>query len=218
MISLDGSNSFIHDNLRSFTGAYDLTINGIKNLIEARKVKNGETFICTNTVIVNYNLNDLPAISKMLAEMGVDAVNLQVFLPNSEDGTNSLKVTQKKLGERKNIEAFSSGMEDMLHAGSSLFVAKIIHMLINEERLVNKCLSPAVSLFITQNGDVYPCCFISERDEFVMGNIRHENLKNIWHKEAFRKLRRDFLKGVDHEVCRKCTTLSETSSKLYLRR
>jgi AdoMet-dependent heme synthase len=213
MISIDGSTSGIHDNLRNFTGAYDLTVTGIRNLLESRERNSGETFICTNTVIMRYNLNDLPALSEMLSGMGVDALNLQVFLPNSEDD-EYLKVTQTRL-VRKNLEGFIlKGEHRTQHVAALL--ERIAHLLINGERLIKKCISPAVSLFITQNGDVYPCCFISERDEFVMGNIKRENLRDIWNKKDYSKMRRNFLQGIDHEVCKMCTTLSEPSSKLYL--
>ena len=48
------------------------------------------------------------------------------------------------------------------------------------------CPKPFMEMYITVNGDVYPCC----SSLHSLGNIENENIEDIWNKgfEEYRKL------------------------------
>lgn len=68
IISLDGSNSIIHDNLRNFEGCFNNIIEGIKEL---RKY-NPNINIRINTVVSGKNVHDLCNIYKLLETLEVN--------------------------------------------------------------------------------------------------------------------------------------------------
>lgn len=70
------------------------------------------------------------------------------------------------------------------------------------------CILPWQTLAVLHNGDVI-CCdlFVDDAEETgaIMGNIKNETLKEIWHGERFAAFRNRFAeKGYWHEKCRKC--------------
>jgi cytosylglucuronate decarboxylase len=66
IISLDGSCSCIHDNLRNFDGCFDNIIKGIKLL------KKYDIIIRINTVVSGKNIHDICNIYELLVNLGVD--------------------------------------------------------------------------------------------------------------------------------------------------
>lgn len=68
IISLDGSNSDVHDNLRNFKGCFDNIILGIQELRKYNK----SIKIRINTVVSGRNIMDLANIYKLLIKLNVD--------------------------------------------------------------------------------------------------------------------------------------------------
>ena len=54
----------------------------------------------------------------------------------------------------------------------------------------NKCKWPWSSTFIATNGEVVPCCVISDPNIVSFGNIFEEDFRKIWNNEHYRTLRK----------------------------
>jgi radical SAM protein with 4Fe4S-binding SPASM domain len=65
------------------------------------------------------------------------------------------------------------------------------------------CHYPFSYLSIWANGDVSPCCNFYGK-ALVLGNVKTDSLPDIWKGEALAALRRGFLDGDPHPVCRTC--------------
>lgn len=65
---------------------------------------------------------------------------------------------------------------------------------------MSTCLVPFNQLYIHSSGDVYPCSFVQNNPDFVLGNIQQESLANIWNGEKTRALREKHL-GVLPGAC-----------------
>ncbi len=68
------------------------------------------------------------------------------------------------------------------------------------------CSYPFYSLNIWATGEVTPCCtFPALYDpEMIVGNVRYESIRKIWHGKKFREIRESiFYKKLTH-TCRKC--------------
>lgn len=65
-----------------------------------------------------------------------------------------------------------------------------------------KCIAPWIHLHTWPNGNVYPCCLTGMTD--VVGNLHNKSLEEIWNDEPMRKLRRDFINGVEPTSCSRC--------------
>ncbi|CEP68879.1 Aldolase-type TIM barrel [Moorella glycerini] len=61
-------------------------------------------------------------------------------------------------------------------------------------------------MFIAWDGEVVVCCVDSER-EFVVGNIRDNNIDEIWHNDKYKYMRECHMKGEYYRVniCSKCS-------------
>ncbi len=54
---------------------------------------------------------------------------------------------------------------------------------------MSKCLVPFNQLYLHSSGDVYPCAFVQNNPEFVLGNIQKESLTQIWNGSKANELR-----------------------------
>jgi radical SAM protein len=74
-LSLDGSNSDIHDSFRGVPGSFDWTVNGW-NIAQSLGLK-----IQVNTTVTRYNLMDLPDIFALVREIGVMTWSVFFLVP-----------------------------------------------------------------------------------------------------------------------------------------
>lgn len=60
-------------------------------------------------------------------------------------------------------------------------------------------------MFLKYNGNVTVCC-VDDQDEYIVGNWRKEELKNIWNSPAYKTIRKKHLEGnyTDINMCSKC--------------
>ena len=54
---------------------------------------------------------------------------------------------------------------------------------------MSKCQVPFNQLYLHSSGDVYPCAFVQNNPEFVLGNIQKESLAAIWKGSKAEELR-----------------------------
>ena len=68
-------------------------------------------------------------------------------------------------------------------------------------RRARGCVLPWFDLFVQPNGDVVPC----DELDLVMGNLKTDELSDIWNSERYRRFRRRIgAQGVSHPICRRC--------------
>ena len=66
------------------------------------------------------------------------------------------------------------------------------------------CVYPWSHININPQGDVWPCCH-QRRTPNVLGNVKHQDVDEIFNGEKIRKLRLDMLNGVlPEDTCGKC--------------
>src|SRR5882672_10436438 len=69
IVSLHGDTAALHDSQTHSPDGFYRTVQGIRN------VKAGGARVRTNTVVTRQNLDRLPAISRLICELGVDHIN-----------------------------------------------------------------------------------------------------------------------------------------------
>lgn len=68
----------------------------------------------------------------------------------------------------------------------------------------NKCSWPFTSAFITSNGDVVPCCVISDSDVIKMGNIFEQPFKEMWNSKKYKEFRYSISRHKLNDFCKSC--------------
>ncbi|MFH0924060.1 MAG: heme b synthase [bacterium] len=199
-ISLDGSTDESHDTFRGIKGGYDRALAGIENLKSA-----GLPFQ-VNTTITRRNLDDLEQILENVIKLGAAALHIFLLVPTGrgkliedeeiapDDYERVLewfynKQTEVSIGFKATcaphyfrIASQKGGLKQMARNSSHGF-----------EAMSRGCLGGISFCFVSYRGEVYPCGYLP----LLCGNIRENNLENIWNRaEIFNNLRDyDKLKG-----------------------
>jgi len=176
---LDASNPNTLDRLSRVKGSYDKLIKGIETL------KKYSFKVSVVSVATSRNIKEIPGVIKICADLGVDEVKPRIYAPGiwalrGRGGTylnptpddirwleEEIIILQKKY---KNIMTVSS-------IDSSNFHKKT-------ESEMPICAGLISSCTILENGLVVPCELLSDfSDEFIIGDVKKEKLKDIWNSE-----------------------------------
>lgn len=217
-VSLDGSVASTHDSFRGIAGAFKQTLKGIENC------KKTGIYTCLATTLTKYNLKEIPDIVQLSKNLRVDRFMLFNFIPTGR-GKNILKqdvspeereqvlkdlyqeLKSKVTNEESTdfIECFTTapqfarvaiqdsteGFIPVAHQGG--LPAKVAKL----AEFIGGCGAGRVYCALQPNGDVTPCVFMPIK----LGNLRTENLQDIWFKSPVLKELRDrnLLEGRCHD-------------------
>lgn len=65
------------------------------------------------------------------------------------------------------------------------------------------CVVPWAHLNFEPNGKVVPCCLTSHHNYFA-GDLNNESIEEIWNSNNMKKLRKEFIAGVEPKICATC--------------
>ncbi len=182
-ISLDSPIETWHDTFRGVKGAYQSTINGIKNAI------NAGLSVGLRLTITRFNINDIKSYIDLALKLGISRITF--YHLSSAGRAQSLKdwyITSTQyfnfldyLIEISQIYAGKIEIETTMAPFDGIYVAHKIAKdynefieLLNVVKSQGGCGRKIISIF--PDGSVHPCQFV---DFITLGNIKYENLKDI---------------------------------------
>lgn len=184
IISLDGVDQIAYESYRK-GGDFDKVINGINNIVQAKKQhKSKKPFIELQFLVLGTNEHQTNDITQLAKKLNVNTLNLKTaqiydyqkghtLIPKGESYSRYKKVSP---GEY----VLKSNLPNRCH------------------RMWNGCV-------ITQSGDIVPCCF-DKNAKHQMGNINKSTFANIWQSEHYQEFRQSILSNrTAIEICRNCT-------------
>jgi radical SAM protein with 4Fe4S-binding SPASM domain len=204
-ISLDGATPETHDHIRDKKGAYEKTISGIKNCVNAGITTQ------ISTVFMNSNINELRDMYTLLESLHVDGWYIYDFVPAGRGKELQQEVLtpeqRKRLFEYLQEIAPSSTMTlkpypylitiNSASRTETYFYKKYGRL----TELFKGCLSGRWVCHISSNGDLHPCHLLPH----ILGNLTQESFEDIWFNKnnpVLKELRdRRLVKG----TCGKCT-------------
>ncbi len=212
-ISLDAATPGIHDNFRGSAGAWDRTVQGIKNA-----TARDELFVCIASTITRHNFGEVNALINLANELGTERFLAFNFIPtgnavNIKD-TDLTPAMREELLEILYMRLKSGGPEVMTTApqfaricmSKSKDTIAVAHFGTGETgdktrmlaEFIGGCGAGRLYCAIQPDGIVTPCVYIPIK----IGNLRKENFSDIWEDSAILKTlrRRDNL--LDN--CGKC--------------
>jgi len=194
-VSLDGSTAKTHDWLRGVPGAFDRTVEGIKNCVN-EGIKTG-----VGTVLINENVHELGDIIDLTAGLGCCDINA---IPLIESGRakhtlnkefHEISKEQKRINEKiitEKAEKYGNRMLlnflDLDHIRKTKgFSQKFIGW------AQGGCAAGRTVCVIGPNGEIRPCITM----RINVGNIRKQSFGEIWkNSKVFEELKdRSLLKG-----------------------
>ena len=217
-VSVDGIDAKTHDSFRGIDGAFDQTIQGLKNCLKQE--------ICTCVAVTGTkdNLKEIPEVLEMAENMGIDRFTLFNFIPvgrgkdivagdpSPQEREQLLCYLNKQLSEHHKIailsttpqlarvalEAHSPTQGDLIMPLAHMEATKISKRAKALADFIGGCGAGRLYCAISPEGNVQPCVFMP----LVVGDLKKEKLVDIWlNSPVFKDLReREKLKG----RCSKC--------------
>jgi radical SAM protein with 4Fe4S-binding SPASM domain len=212
-VSLDGANAKTHDFFRGQTGAFELTLQGLKNCL------NKDICTCIAVTATKNNLTEIPAVLEMSEKMGIDRFTLFNFIPTGrgkeiveadpspQEREELLYYLNKQLSEEHKIAILSTTpqlarvalqcqsptQKDLIMPLAHMEAAKISKRARALADFIGGCGAGRFYCAISPEGNVQPCVFMP----LVVGNLKTEKLEDIWlNSTVFKDLRdRQKLKG-----------------------
>jgi len=217
-VSLDGADAKTHDFFRGKTGAFNQTLQGLKNCLSK------DICTCVAVTATKNNLTEIPAVLEMAENMGIDRFTLFNFIPTGrgkeiieadpspQEREKLLCYLNKQLSEDHEIAILSTtpqlarvalmtqspSQKDLIMPLAHMEAAKISKRALALADFIGGCGAGRFYCAISPEGNVQPCVFMP----LVVGNLKTEKLEDIWlNSPIFIDLRdRDKLKG----RCGKC--------------
>jgi radical SAM protein with 4Fe4S-binding SPASM domain len=200
-ISLDGAKSQTHDFIRN-SNVFNIVIDNIKMMAQYNIP------IRVNTVVTNINIDELSDIYKLCTQIGVQRINFNPLYPFKRE---TLFVTPSN---KDYIKAFEKVLEVHEKLNKPIFIQQdpicIPYTVEEFKEFFDKsseivptlnCRAGLYSFELDPEGNVYPCTFMHQ-DKFCAGNIRDEDIKNIWKDD--RRWTTILLKRYEGYICEEC--------------
>jgi MoaA/NifB/PqqE/SkfB family radical SAM enzyme len=212
-VSLDGPDARSHDEVRGVDGAFDRTVRGIRWLRRAADARKGRPRLRLNVVLMRTNFRRLPEMLRLAGELG--AVDL-CAMPVDEKGDSTWRLSRsqielynrdiapevaelrRELGfaiTQDSIYPFGVTPEEVSYTKQGLYARGLY------ERAC--CMAPWLHTFIAWSGEVYLCCMTNRRTE-ALGNVATTPVREVFHGQAYRRVRRDFQAGNHLPACHRC--------------
>ena len=216
-VSLDGATPETYEAIRD-GASFELVRENIRGLVGVRRALGAaRPTVQLVFVAMRRNVNELPDLVRLAAELGVESVWVQ-NLSHSFSDTDPA-------GAYREIREFA--VEEALWADGSddardLFAeaAALADELGIELRLPRLeepdwaatrtpgapgCHWTFTEAYITHDGKAQPCCMVMGSDRAALGDVERDGFARVWRNEAFRGFRAGLLGDDPPDVCRGCS-------------
>lgn len=180
-VSLDGVGD-IHEKIRGVAGCFEKVVKTVKGLKELQK-KFMNLELRSNAVIQKDNIDHLEDLEKFWKEYDIsgsfDIIHDNRYTHTSGENSNIMKMRQDEIEKIKNIKRKSQGMNYYIDHN----FLRMLH-----------CFAGFSSMFIDAAGRVYPCNYLGSGDEYLMGEIKKEEIDAIWKSKKAKEVRKKIKK------------------------
>lgn len=181
-VSLDSVDAYKNDRFRKLDNAYNLTLEGLKNLREA-----GVPFQL-HTTVMDWNAGELEALTDLAISQGAMAHHFFFLVPtgravNIEEEALRVKEYERTLAR---IMAKQKEVDIELKPTCAPQFIRVADKKGVPVRFSKGCLAGISYCIISPRGDVQPCAYLDMR----LGNVREQAFDEIWrHNEILQQLR-----------------------------
>ena len=223
-VSIDGYGEN-HDKIRNKTGLWENIIKNLELLKEIKQKENkSRPLLDIKSVILENNLDDLPKIYKKADELGAEFYSLSFKRNNflrqnsqlKESFTEEFYKTEyplKMYFDRehfievyKELESLSKNVKTKLRWAPKFKEIGDLDRILKYFSLGNKdvksiyepCRIPFSTVFITPEGDLYPCL------SYKLGNVRNKKIQDVLNNEKYKNFRKNLKSDKIYNACQLC--------------
>ena len=218
-ISIHGSNAKTHDELVGKKGAFEKSIQALKEFVKVkRELHAKKPHLEIGVVLVNRNYRQIPEIFKLARNIGVDSVFIEpitvytemgkTLVLNEDESEEFIEIAKKTFLEFKNIKTnLNFFFESKAHEYTGRmdeFMREKLKLTDSQNKFLKAlCYEPFWRMGIRVDGTVCPCGFY---DVTSKENVKYKSLKEIWFGEYFERRRKEVLDDRLPPHCKKCCT------------
>ncbi len=223
-VSIDGYEKN-HDLIRNKNGLWDNIINNLELLNEIKqKERRTKPLLDIKSVILENNLDDIPKIYKKSAELNAEFYSLS-FKRNNFLRQNS--VLKQSFSEEfykeeyplemyfdkehfievyRELESISKNVKTKLRWAPKFKETGDLNRILkyfnlgskNVKEIYYPCNIPFSSVFITPEGDLYPCL------SFRLGNVRNQRIQKVLNNNEYKHFRKCLQRDKIYNACQLC--------------
>lgn len=218
-ISLQSPINSVDNFLRGRENAFNLSVEGIKNVIKwKKKLRAEKPILLIAMLLMNKNYNQIERMMQLCTKLNVDGILLRKFTIEEGNTTHlSLNINDEEL--RKAIKSAKKATENKTISIELEFPIenRETDKDNKNEKGLPYCFSPFMDMTVFPNGLVTSCCAMYPKDdkggEFV-NDISRKSLNEVWQGEIFCRLRKRMFENPP-KACKMCTSLTGSLSRFY---
>lgn len=220
--SIDGDER-AHDITRGVNGSWKKSVEGLRNIIEAKRKWNPNLMVGINCLVNAINYKTTDEMIDMLHESGnpdlVQFSPLFEYEEIKEEGNGDeerlfLTEPEAKFFVENVIPKIKSKAEKYGIAMQSNQAWEYTNVEgLSEKYMINYCFLPWSWLILSAQGNIFPCGAtqydnlfgkdVETRYKYIMGNIKSNSLKEIWNNQKYIDFRKK-CNPLSHDICNYC--------------
>jgi len=174
---------------------FDEVVGNIRRLVLARNGLKSKTKIRIVAVAMEENIESLPELARLAVKLGVD----ELLVQNMQYWAGNRDFAKRRRGKRAD-EKF-----DRIYGKCNRIAGKRLAFKMPHTGVAHTCNWPWTSCFITVEGEVTPCCNITDPRTLSFGSVVKKGLKPIWWGRRYESLRRRLASGKNiPRLCKGC--------------
>ena len=189
-ITLESHEKAVHDKMVGAEGAFDETVQGIRNAID------DDIYLVTNTTICALNADNIEKTVEFIASLGVRQFAMNSFIQTGAAPASGQGLTEAELEDvlgRIVATAEGAGLRFIWYSPTCYCQFNPAEFGIGLKR----CTAGEYNICIEPDGDVIPCQSYYE----PVGNILRDQWPKIWDSDLFRRIR---TRAEASDQCREC--------------
>lgn len=194
-ITFESADSSIHDQMVGMNGAWQQTLEGVKNAVASR------LYVMTNTTMLQTNVHTIPATLNFLGELGLKTIGLNALIHSGRGKTVGTGLPEESL-----TKILTQAQEITSRFGQRLIwytPTQYCHFDPMDLSLgVKGCTAALYNMCIEPDGTVIPCQSYYQG----LGNFLTSDWKSIWEHDLAVNLRE---RKLAPEKCGSCLIFAE---------
>jgi MoaA/NifB/PqqE/SkfB family radical SAM enzyme len=218
-VSLDGANAGTFESIRD-GASFDTVVANLAGLVAAKQAAgSGTPWIRVVFVAMRDNVGELPALVRLLGDIGVDELrvqNLSHSFSDTDPGGRYREIRaftdDQALWANDDVRRAESAFDEAAQAARNTGLRLRLPRINGDGDALadHGCSWPWTAAYVTSSGVVQPCCMVMGDDRVVLGRLTEESFPDIWYGGRYRDFRRRLAGDEPPDVCRGCSLYHRT--------
>jgi MoaA/NifB/PqqE/SkfB family radical SAM enzyme len=215
-VSIDGADREVYEAVRR-KASFDKVIRNLDRLMDAREALGSALEVRGVMVLMRSNLEQLPALVRLLHEHRVEELLVQRLSSDLEQAElpgryipirNFVQQAElRQADERRASEVFAEARSLASACGLRLHLPRLAPAGAARPSAGHGCRWPWEQLYVSAAGELMPCCMVASADRASFGKVLGDGAPRLaeqWHGEAARAFRAALASETPPGVCRSC--------------